>query len=218
MANFFPAKVPTAFKRLYPQRIWDIVPEKRERSSSVYFTFDDGPIPEVTPWVLATLASYDAKGTFFCIGDNLRKHPNIAKQIVAEGHSLGNHTQHHLSAWKHSKSSYIKDIEEASNYLRKHCIKDNLFRPPYGKLKSNYAREIQQMGYSIIMWDILSKDYEQSISKEACLENVINHLEPGSIVVFHDSLKAQEKLEYTLPRAIEFALEKGFSLDKLPSF
>jgi peptidoglycan/xylan/chitin deacetylase (PgdA/CDA1 family) len=215
MTSLFPAKIPHIVKVLYPKRTWKLDASKRKHPSSVYFTFDDGPIPEVTPWVLDTLKNYNVKASFFCIGDNLRKYPEIGKRILAEGHTLGNHTQHHLNAWKTKEEVYLNDVKLAQHQLDNYPIKDTYFRPPYGKLTSNLAQQLMKEGYKIIMWDILSKDYDATIDEENCLANVTHNLEAGSIVVFHDSLKAAKNLRYVLPKAIENALERGFQLDSL---
>lgn len=215
MPSLFPAKIPNFIKVLYPKRTWSIGEEKRKHPTSVYFTFDDGPIPEVTPWVLDTLKKHNAKASFFCIGDNLRKYPEIGKRIHAEGHTLGNHTQHHLNAWITKEDAYLNDVMLAKNELHNNGIRDAYFRPPYGKLTSKVAKKLCEQKYEIIMWDILSKDYDASVNEENCLTNVTENLEAGSIVVFHDSLKAEKNLKYVLPKAIEYALKRGFKLDGL---
>lgn len=215
MASFFPAKIPSFVCKLYPKRIWKVKPGELPATKSVYFTFDDGPIPEVTPWVLDVLKKYNAKASFFCIGDNLRKYPDIVKRILAEGHTLGNHTQHHLNGWKTKRAIYLSDVEEAQSYIDLHQLPYKYFRPPYGKLTSRAANHLLGNGYKIVMWDVLSKDYDSSVSKHVCLSNVTQNIEPGSIVVFHDSLKAEKNLRFVLPKAIETTLEKGYRLENL---
>jgi peptidoglycan/xylan/chitin deacetylase (PgdA/CDA1 family) len=203
-------KTPGFIQRLYPKRTWAF----RDETEAVFLTFDDGPIPEVTPWVLDTLKSYQAKATFFCIGQNVEKYPEIFGRIISEGHSIGNHTNSHLKGWHSSISEYINDLEIADDIFQqsdpdiRKSVK--LFRPPYGKLTSTQAARILKMNYNIIMWDVLSYDYNQELSEEICLENVVNYLEPGSIVVFHDSLKAEKNLRYTLPKVLQMINDKGW--------
>ncbi len=200
--------VPKFVQRIYPKRIWAL-PNKE---NNVYLTFDDGPIPEVTPWVLDTLKQYNAKATFFCIGDNIRKHPEIFKRILAEGHSLGNHTFNHLNGWKTGTQSYIDNVSLFEKELQAKNVRHasltprtSLFRPPYGKLTSKQANLLQKKGYKIVMWSVLSYDYNISVSKEECLQNVVEHVQPGSIIVFHDSLKAQKNLQYVLPKVLKIS-------------
>ncbi len=208
-------KPPKIIKRIFSNYCWDI-PSK---DNSVYLTFDDGPIPEVTPWVLAELKKYEAKATFFCIGDNIRKHSDIFRQVIEAGHSVGNHTFHHLNGWNNTIRKYVEDAEQCQKIININCkpnvVNDKLFRPPYGKIRPRQSVLLRKKGYKIIMWSILSADYDVTLSKEQCLENVIRNIQPGSIIVFHDSLKAFPRLEYALPRTLEFLKEKGFSFKKL---
>jgi peptidoglycan/xylan/chitin deacetylase (PgdA/CDA1 family) len=210
--NPFLVKTPSLVKRLNPSWVWSFPQE----TNAVYLTFDDGPIPEVTPWVLDTLKECNMKATFFCIGENVRKHPELFRRIIAEGHSVGNHTNQHLNGWVTNTESYISDFEAASEILKQNnsdreSNSSLLFRPPYGKLKPVQSKKIKQKGYSIVMWDVLSFDWDQSISPEKCLENVRLNLEPGSIIVFHDSLKAEKNLRYTLPETLEFIKENNWN-------
>ena len=197
-------KTPQFVQRLFPKRVWAFPSTKKE----VYLTFDDGPIPEVSPWVLDLLKEYQAKATFFCIGDNISKHPEVFNRIITEGHSFGNHTYNHLNGWKTGIDDYISNCSKFEEIL--HSVQNdkltinNLFRPPFGKLTSKQSKMLQGKGYKIIMWDVLSADFDQSISKEKCLENVLKNIQVGSIVVFHDSLKAEEKLRYVLPKVLEY--------------
>ncbi len=213
-------KTPKFVQRIFPKRIWAFP----NTNNFVYLTFDDGPIPEVTPWVLETLKKHQAKATFFCIGDNIKKHPEIFNQIIYEGHSIGNHTFNHLNGWKTKTEEYIDNcvtFEEILNQVQGDKFNSTLhsplnthlstlFRPPFGKITSKQAKILQQKGYKIIMWDVLSADYDKNISKEKCLQNVLKNLESGSIVVFHDSLKAEEKLKYVLTKVLEYIKERGF--------
>lgn len=215
---------------LFPQRIWAF----SRKEPNIYLTFDDGPIPEVTPWVLQLLKQYNAKATFFCIGDNVRKHPEIFATILAEGHSIGNHTFHHLKGTETETKNYLDDIElfEATvitlnNQFRatsdesprtSHLIPHtSLFRPPYGKMTTGQAKKVIGKGYKIVMWDVLSADFDFTISAEKCLENVLSNIKPGSIIVFHDSLKAEKNLRYVLPKVLDFLEIKGWKAQPLHS-
>ena len=191
---------PQYVQALFPGLVWKMPGEDRK----IFLTFDDGPIPEVTPWVLDTLESYGAKATFFCVGDNVRKYPEIFDQVIEAGHSVGNHTHNHLSGWRTENIQYFNNV--------RHCarmVQSRLFRPPYGKLKPSQANFLQRH-YRIIMWDVLSGDFDRNIKPEDCLQNVINHAGAGSIVVFHDSLKAQANLEYALPKVLEHFSSLGY--------
>ncbi|WP_347373851.1 polysaccharide deacetylase family protein [Aequorivita sp. Q41] len=198
--------MPKFIQWLYPERIWAFSRSK----NSVYLTFDDGPIPEVTPWVLDELKKYDAKATFFCIGENVKKHPEIYKRISSEGHAVGNHTFNHLNGVKTTPSNYIENTIQASA-----LINSKLFRPPYGRIFPKQAKMLQKKGFKIVMWNIISYDYDASISGEKCLQNVLKHIKPGSVIVFHDSLKAEKNLRYVLPKVLEFILEKGWKTSSI---
>lgn len=194
-------KIPFFVKFLYPKRLWHF----SRKQKTLYLTFDDGPIPEVTPWVLQQLKDFNAKATFFCIGHNIQKHPEIFERLTAEGHRVGNHTFNHLNASKTSFSEYIANTEKAANHFKTPF----LFRPPYGKLDNAKANALLKKGYKIVMWDVLSADFDPKITPEECLNNVLKNTQNGSIVIFHDSLKAEEKLRYTLPKVLEYYTEKG---------
>ncbi|WP_410006352.1 polysaccharide deacetylase family protein [Aequorivita nionensis] len=200
--------MPRFIQRLYPERIWAF----SRSSNSVFLTFDDGPIPEVTPWVLDELKKHNAKATFFCIGENVQKHPEIFQRILSEGHSVGNHTFNHLNGWKTATSEYIENIEKAKKQMHNSEFKIQnsrlLFRPPYGKITSKQAKTLQKKGFKIVMWDIISYDYDTNVSEEKCLQNVLKNIRSGSVVVFHDSLKAEKNLRYVLPKVLEFIGEK----------
>lgn len=185
---------------IYPNVTWRL--SKTEKT--IYLTFDDGPEPTVTPWVLDTLKAFNACATFFCLGKNVNAYPEVYNRILREGHAVGNHTYSHLKGWKTSNSVYLEDVKKCAE-----VVSSRLFRPPYGKMKfSQYSGLNTQ--YSIIMWDVLSYDYDQSLAPEKCLQQVIKYSRPGSIVVLHDSLKAQKNLLYLLPRALEHFHTKGF--------
>lgn len=190
-------------KWLFPEYIWSIPTHDK----MVYLTFDDGPVPEITPWVLDQLDAYQVKATFFCIGDNVRKHPEIYEEVIRRGHAIGNHTFNHLNGWKTATSTYIENTIKWEDYA---ATQSFLFRPPYGKIKRIQAQKLMQKGYKIIMWDVLSADFDASVAPEKCLSNVVNHLEPGSIVVFHDSVKAFKNIQYALPKTLQYLKENGF--------
>ncbi len=201
-------KTPWLLKKLYPGLIWN----KSRKNHCIYLTFDDGPIPIVTSFVLNILKQYNAKATFFCIGDNVNKHPDVFEQVKNAGHSIGNHTFNHLKGWKTQDNIYL------DNFLKTdELIKINLFRPPYGRIKKSQIKLLKRAkpGISIIMWDVLSGDFDISLSPEKCLENVLKHTENGSVVVFHDSLKAYDRLEYVLPRAMEEWSRQGYEFGLL---
>ncbi len=197
-------KTPAWIKYLFNKQIWAVETDRKV----LFLTFDDGPIPEVTPWVLNELAKYNAKATFFCIADNVCKHPKEYQQILANGHQVGNHTFSHVNGWKVNTNQYLNNVEKANEY-----IDSKRFRPPHGKLKPSQVKALIRQGYKIIMWDVLSADFDQNIPPERCLENVLNNMEKGSILVFHDSLKAKENLYYTLPKVLKHFSELGFSFE-----
>lgn len=204
-------KMPKFIQRLYPERIWAFSSNK----NTVYLTFDDGPIPEVTPWVLKVLKEYNAKATFFCIGDNIQKHPKIYNTIIAENHTVGNHTFNHLNGWKTNREIYLNNVEKCTQQMQlsakeKHSNEPPLFRPPYGRITASQANALQKSGYKIVMWNIISYDYDTNISKEKCLQYVLKNIKPGSVIVFHDSLKAEKNLRYVLPKVLEHISEKGW--------
>lgn len=200
-------------RQLFPKYIWKI----KNTENKVYLTFDDGPIPEVTEWTLDLLKAENIKATFFCIGENIQKHPEIFNRILAEGHSVGNHTFNHLNGWKNKTTDYLKNTElwEKETSSKFKIQNSKLFRPPYGKIKFSQARAIRKKEYRIIMWDIISYDFDSKITPKKCLENVVNNVAPGSIIVFHDSRKAETNLRYTLPKVISSLKAKAYSFDKI---
>jgi peptidoglycan/xylan/chitin deacetylase (PgdA/CDA1 family) len=185
----------------------------------LYLTFDDGPTPEITEWTLNELKKHEAKATFFCIGKNIAEHPEIFKKIIKENHSVGNHTNNHLNGWKTKTADYLQNIEDAEKYFEENrkseIVNLKLFRPPYGRLSFAQSRKVRKMGYRIIMWDVLSADYDPAVSNEKCLENVIRNIQNGSVIVFHDSVKASEKLKFVLPKVLEYYSAKGFSFKSI---
>lgn len=193
---------PAFFLRwLYPRALWRMEPQER----AVYLTFDDGPIPEVTPWVLDVLDQYDAKATFFMVGDNIRKHPAEFEMVKARGHRLGNHTYNHISGHLHGVSSYLRNVEKANEALQ-----TDLFRPPHGWMKWRQYHALRQR-YRIVMWDLVTRDYSRRLTGEDVLDNVKRYARPGSIITFHDSLKSYEKLQYALPRALAWLCSEGYA-------
>jgi peptidoglycan/xylan/chitin deacetylase (PgdA/CDA1 family) len=199
-------------KIFFSKYVWEIPNHEKK----VFLTFDDGPIPEVTEWTLAQLKKYNAKATFFCIGENIQKHPEIFQKVIEHGHAIGNHTFNHLKGWDTDLNDYIENTKKCSETISKfQTPTSNLFRPPYGKIKPAQARALVNQGYQIIMWDVISMDFDQTISKEKCLNNVLKNIESGSIIVFHDSLKARKNLEYALPKTLEFLNEKGFLCERI---
>ena len=199
-------KTPFLLPWLYPKLVW-------QQEDGVYLTFDDGPIPEVTKFVLDTLQKYNVKATFFCIGDNIAKHPAIFQKVLDAGHRIGNHTEHHVNGWKTPSDIYLREVDLCQNRISTK-IESRLFRPPYGRISRNQI-DIMSQQYEIIMWSVLSQDYNAKISAEDCLAGTCKALRPGSIVLFHDSLKARKNMEYALPRFIEFALKGSFEFKTL---
>lgn len=197
-------------RALYPDFIWHKSPLEKK----IYLTFDDGPIPEITEFVLETLAIYDAKATFFCIGDNIRKHQAIFKKLHDEGHSVGNHTFNHLKGWNTDDVTYLENVVLCSEEIKKEKHQTTLFRPPYGRIKRSQAKSLLP-DYEIVMWDVLSGDFSQKLSPEIVLQKTIRYTNAGSIVLFHDSIKAYKNMSYSLPRFLSHFSEKGFQFAKL---
>jgi peptidoglycan/xylan/chitin deacetylase (PgdA/CDA1 family) len=200
-------KTPLLLKKLYPKNLlWN----KPRKDKVIYLTFDDGPIPIVTPWVLKTLNKFNIKATFFCIGENITKYPEIFSQLKADGHAIGNHTFNHLNGWKTNNDTYLTNYHKCQEITN-----TRLFRPPFGRIKRSQIKKLALQNTQIIMWDVLSGDFDTKLSPEKCLSHVLNHTENGSIVVFHDSLKAWDRLEYTLPKALAYWTEQGFRFESL---
>jgi len=199
----FLIRIPGLLRRLYHRRIWNISSEPK----AMFLTFDDGPHPVVTSFVLDELKKFNAKATFFCIGKNVVEHPEVFKRIILEGHKVGNHTMNHLNGWKANDEIYLGDILQA-----KQIIDSNLFRPPYGRLTSFQERQLYKPLYqlTVVMWSVLSGDFDPNTSPEQCSQNVILNAKGGDIIVFHDSEKASEKIKYTLPIFLKLMSEKGF--------
>lgn len=203
-------KTPGLLKSIYPGSIWN----NGRKEQRIYLTFDDGPIPIVTPFVLKTLAKFNAQATFFCIGDNIHKYPAIFQQVMDAGHSIGNHTYNHLKGWQTTDDIYLSNFNRCAELIPSH-----LFRPPYGKIRRSQLALLKAADPKIqmIMWDVLSGDFDQRLKPEKCLKKVLQYTQKGSIVVFHDSLKAFDRLRYTLPRALEYWSNQGFTFSGIPA-
>ena len=196
----FIEQVPGFVRNLFPKALWRMNPDEK----AVYLTFDDGPIPVVTPWVVDLLGHYGIKATFFMVGDNVRKHPKEYKLVVDAGHSVGNHTFNHLKGLFTDTREYIENVEKADA-----LIHSNLFRPPHGMLRRSQYKELCKR-YQFVMWDLVTRDYSKRMNGEEVLANVKKYARNGSIITFHDSLRSEENLKYALPRAIEWLLEQGY--------
>jgi peptidoglycan/xylan/chitin deacetylase (PgdA/CDA1 family) len=207
MRNYL-IKTPVILKAIYNRCVWHI----NEHANSVYITFDDGPHIAATPFVLEQLDKYGAKATFFCIGKNVEDHPAIYQMILNGGHAVGNHTHSHLNGWRTENLTYFKSIRKASS-----LIESNMFRPPYGRITLHQARGIEKIfpKMKIIMWDVLSGDFDLNLTPEQCLNNLVQTVKPGSIVVFHDSAKAWDRLSYALPAFLKYCHQKGWKMKKL---
>lgn len=194
---------PLLYRLLFPEAVWRI---KKRKRKVAYLTFDDGPIPEVTPWVLDTLDRYGIKATFFFVGDNVRKYPELYEEVKRRGHSYGNHTMHHLQGFKTPRIRYMRDITEADG-----LIDSSLFRPPHGLLRWSQAKAIKKH-YNIVMYDLVTRDYSIKMTPDEVFRNVQRYARNGSIIVFHDSLKAERNMKEVLPRAIEWLQNEGYEL------
>ncbi|MBK7346424.1 MAG: polysaccharide deacetylase family protein [Chitinophagaceae bacterium] len=201
-------KTPFWAKLVFPGLVWKM-PAGYNR---IYLTFDDGPHPDITCFILTELKKYNAKATFFCVGENVFKFPSVYKKIQDEGHAIGNHTYNHLNGWRTETDVYLENVEKAQ-----HLIKGKLFRPPYGKFTKQQQRIISSPRFALnsIMWTVLSADFDSNISGQQCLKNMVTQAEDGSIIVMHDSERAWKNLEYALPRALDFFSEKGFSFEAI---
>ena len=197
---------PLLFRILFSETVWRIHRKRR----TVFLTFDDGPIPKVTPWVLDTLDHYGVKATFFLVGDNVRRHPELLEEILHRGHSVGNHTMNHLQSIKVTTRTYLRNVALADR-----LIGSRLFRPPHGLLRWGTAR-LMKNHFSLIMYDLVTRDYNQKLTGEEVLNNVKRYARKGSIIVFHDSLKAEKNLKYALPHAIEWLKYKGYEFEAIP--
>jgi len=197
--------VPKWLQMFYPSLEWEV----KDGGNNVYLTFDDGPHPEITSKVLDILDEYNAKATFFCVADNVRKYPEVYQQIIERGHKTGNHSYHHLNGWKTKNKIYFDDVEQAAG-----LIESNLFRPPYGKITRHQIKTLKNR-YRIIMWSVLTYDFRKSITPETCLQHALSGLNPGSIIVFHDSEKSAKNLFFALPEFLKQCKEKNLKVSSL---
>jgi len=227
--SLVPIKTPLVVKKMFPNYIWDLATNEK----TIYLSFDDGPTPEITDWVLEILNQFNAKATFFCIGNNIEKHPDIFQNILTQGHIIGNHTHNHLKGWKTKTNDYLENVSKAqeeinnqikitkkaetetSSIVHQTNLIKNLFRPPYGRIKPKQANKLMQLGYQIVMWDVLSFDWDKDVTKEKCFENVIENTVNGSIIVFHDSLKASKNMRFVLPKILDYYSKLGFAFKSL---
>ncbi|OEK05336.1 polysaccharide deacetylase family protein [Roseivirga misakiensis] len=204
-----PYKSPIVFEHLWPDLIWRM-PSNEQK---IYLTFDDGPIPELTPWVLKTLKNHDALATFFCVGENIERHPDIFDAIIKEGHSIGNHTQNHLNARKVPSKDFMENIEKCDRTLQNRGIHTDLFRPPYGRFRAEQRKLLKDR--RLVMWNVLSQDYDAKLNPETILSKCIEVTEPGSIIVFHDNVKATKNLQEVLPKYLRYFSDLGYQFERL---
>jgi peptidoglycan/xylan/chitin deacetylase (PgdA/CDA1 family) len=196
-------RAPKLYRSLYRGSHWRFTIDKKV----VYLTFDDGPVPEITPWVLDLLDKYNIKATFFCVGENARNHPDIFQNIKDRGHRTGNHTFHHIQGLKTDTQTYLEDVKEAGKW-----IQSKLFRPPYGHMRLSQFQALKKL-YKVIMWDVVTRDYSCLMTADQVFEVVKKYTRNGSIIVFHDSLKAGNRMKESLPRSIEWLLEQGYRFE-----
>lgn len=209
--DHFLVKTPWWLKQLYPDCLWDM----QDKGKKLYLSFDDGPHPSITPFILDELRKYNAKASFFCIGENVLKYPEVYRRILEEGHATGNHTQHHINGWKSADDQYLNDINEAAGH-----IASPLFRPPYGRISRSQIRKLKQQRaegneWSIVMWNILAGDWVQELSPEKCYRRISRRIKAGDIIVFHDSEKAWDRMSYCLPRILEKYSKEGMQFEKI---
>ena len=204
---FYTLRIPYLVKLFYSNCLWDMP----ANSGKVYLSFDDGPDPDITAFVLDILNEYGAKASFFCIGENVAKYPDMYHRIISEGHAVGNHTQHHKNGWKTTNKEYLDDIRAASQFIH-----SDLFRPPYGRVRFSQLRVIRnEMQLTPVMWSLVSGDFDTALSPENCAKNVLDNMREGDIIVFHDSEKASERLKYALPLVLEEIRARGWVAEKL---
>jgi len=200
---FYTTRIPSWLSKFYSSLVWSIPVKEKE----LYLTFDDGPHETATPFILDQLKAYNAKATFFCIGKNVKTYPGIYQRIIEEGHAVGNHTFNHLNGWKTKNDLYVNDVEAAAKY-----IDSKLFRPPYGRISPFVSKLLRKkLQYKIIMWQVLSGDFDETLAPQKCAENVLLYAKPGSIIVFHDSIKAWKRMSYALPTILQHFSQQGFS-------
>jgi peptidoglycan/xylan/chitin deacetylase (PgdA/CDA1 family) len=203
----FKHTIPFFIRLITPMLTWKV----QTADKSVFLTFDDGPHPQITPWVLGQLEQFKAKATFFCVGQNVERYSQTYQQLLEAGHTAGNHTFNHLNGWKTPTQVYLNNVAQASKVMD-----TKLFRPPYGRIGLGQLRALRKQGYQVVMWDVLTCDYEKNLDTTKALKHILRSIKPGSIVVFHDSEKAQQQLEILLPEVLKQLLAKGFSFKSLP--
>jgi peptidoglycan/xylan/chitin deacetylase (PgdA/CDA1 family) len=209
----YPNKTGLIFRHLMPNCTWNVHTKKNE----IFLTFDDGPIPDATEWVLNVLNEYNAKATFFCVGENIFKHPKIFEKILQNGHSVGNHTYNHLKGWKTGNQTYYDNIQKWEETIVKHGFQlqnKPLFRPPYGQITYSQSRLLSAQ-YELVMWSIITGDFNKNLDKETCLRKCLKLTKAGDIIVFHDSIKSQQNIYYLLPRYLEELKKRGFVFSKM---
>ncbi len=206
--NSFIVRPPAWFRNMLPGMLWRVNPSLSGQKT-VYLTFDDGPHPEVTPRVLDKLAEHGAKATFFCIGRNVERYPGIFQMIPDHGHEVGNHTCSHLNGARSGVDEYCRDVELASRRIR-----SDLFRPPYGRIRMSQLKKLRE-NYRVVMWDVLSYDFSRKVTPEKCLKNVLDHVRPGSVIVFHDSPRAEKNMKYALERVLGELPARGYDFGVL---
>lgn len=212
LSKLIPHRTPAVLRWLYPGLLWRVVTHHKH----LYLTFDDGPVPGPTEFVLDVLSSFNAKATFFCIGDNVGKHPQIYRKVIDAGHSIGNHTLHHVNGWDTGTQAYHNEVTACDRQMQLPESAPRLFRPPYGKITRPQIGALRT-SHQIVMWDVLTRDYDKALTPEACCTGAIRATRPGSIVLFHDSLKAEKNMSYALPRFLAHFAEQGFEFKALPS-
>ncbi len=213
--KFYWIKTHWVIKKIFSGYVWHLPTSKKV----VYLTFDDGPTPDITSWTLELLKKYNAKATFFCIGENISENPELYHDIQQHGHSIGNHTYNHLNGWHTDLKTYMENVDLCDKTMSEFDLNNEnsvkFFRPPYGKLKRQQFKQLQEKGYKIIMWDILSADFDTQISPEQCTKNVLKNIRPGSIIIFHDSIKASTNLKFTLPKTLNYLQENGYEMQAI---
>lgn len=213
--RFAPVKIPPLIKRIFPNYVWDF----SSKDKVIYLTFDDGPTPEITTWTLEVLKQYHAKATFFCVGNNVQKHPELFQSILEDNHRIGNHTFNHIKGWKTTTEAYLESVKLTQDTISKQLgnrpNRGNLFRPPFGQIKNSQGDALIKLGYKIIMWSVITFDWEQDITQTQCLKNAISKTNKGDIVVFHDSVKASKNMSYALPEFLDYFSKKGFRFEAI---
>ncbi len=217
--KLIPVKTPKIVKSLFPRYTWNVNTLQKE----LYLTFDDGPTPEITEWVLSTLKAYKAKATFFCVGNNIKKHPELFQKLIQDQHTVGNHTFNHLKGWKTATAAYLEDVEETQQLIEHYRNRSNpkstsaskLFRPPYGKFSATQSKQLLQKDYTIVLWDVLAFDWDRKLTEERCFKNICTNAKEGSIVVLHDSQKASKNLRSVLPKVLEYYSNLGYQFKAL---